>query len=237
MVTDNGTQFTSSQFAEFCRINGIEHVRTPPYHMQSNGQVERFVDTFKRALVKAQGEGSIEEILHTFLITYRRTPHPRLPENKSPAELMFGRNICTPWDIIRPQREIQQSKSAVERTKERFCSREFSVGDLVYARRFCNNQQSWAAGKVRARLGTVMYEVMVGNDFWVRHVNQLRRRTANDKSTDHSEPSLPLEIICDTFDISNPSGPVEGTTPKKHEFDTKFDPSTSSHQHGRMYTT
>ena len=101
LVTDNGTQFKSFEFADFCRVNGIQHIRTPPYHPQSNGQGERFVDTLKRALLKAQGEGNNEEILKAFLKTYRCTPLMIL-ENKSPAEVMFGRKIRTSWDVIKP---------------------------------------------------------------------------------------------------------------------------------------
>nr|VZI36116.1 unnamed protein product [Spirometra erinaceieuropaei] len=53
LVSDNGSQFTSSTFEDFYRQHKIQHLRSPPYHPPSNGQAERFVDTFKGALLKA----------------------------------------------------------------------------------------------------------------------------------------------------------------------------------------
>ena len=196
LVTDNGTQFTSFEFADFCRVNGIQHIRTPPYHPQSNGQVERFVDTLKRALLKAQGEGNNEEILNAFLKTYRCTPHMIL-ENKSPAEVMFGRKIRTSWDLIKPCKKNTQptSHTQVQRI------RKFEVGDLVYARDYRHSQNKWQPGQVSGKRGEVIYEVKTGKDVWIRHANQLRMRAGSRQREDDNLKQLPLEILCETFGI------------------------------------
>ncbi|XP_055329924.1 uncharacterized protein K02A2.6-like [Paramacrobiotus metropolitanus] len=87
IVSDNGPQFTADKFKEFCQINGIRHTTTAPYHPQSNGQAERYVDTFKRALKKAADSGGDERnAIRLFLYRYRTTPHATLaslPENFS----------------------------------------------------------------------------------------------------------------------------------------------------------
>ena len=58
IVSDNGANFTSEEFAVFMKSNGIKHVRTAPYHSASNGQAERVVQTVKEGLRKQQGETS-----------------------------------------------------------------------------------------------------------------------------------------------------------------------------------
>ena len=52
IVSDNGPQFTATDFAEYCRNKGIKHSRTPPYHLASNGAAERSVEVVKQAMQK-----------------------------------------------------------------------------------------------------------------------------------------------------------------------------------------
>ena len=55
VAPDNGTQCTSIQFNNFLD-NNASNIFSPPYRPQSNGQAERFVDEFKRPLLKFRGE-------------------------------------------------------------------------------------------------------------------------------------------------------------------------------------
>ncbi|PIO59974.1 integrase core domain protein, partial [Teladorsagia circumcincta] len=93
IVSHTGTQFTSVEFQNFCRNNGIKHVRSPPFHQRSNGQAERFVDNFKRSLAKVENNGLTVDALQAFLFTYRNTQCTALPFGRSSAENFIGRRL------------------------------------------------------------------------------------------------------------------------------------------------
>ena len=125
VVSDNGRQFSSAQFNDFCQQHCIKQIYSPPYHPHSNGQAERFVDTFKRALLKARREGISEEVIQQFLFAYRTTSHKALSNHLSPAEALMGRKLRTVHHALLPIKESTEGASTTTG---------YSIGTNVYAR-------------------------------------------------------------------------------------------------------
>nr|VZI38168.1 unnamed protein product [Spirometra erinaceieuropaei] len=194
LVSDNGSQFTSSLFEDFCRQHNIQHLRSPPYHPQSNGQAERFVDTFKRALLKARGEGTTDEIVQAFLFSYRTTPNPASPGGVSPAEALMGRKLRTTFHALVPTGAQPAQTSPVSRSK-------LSIGTPVFARDYRVEFPDWIEATVVAHRGSMLFDVDVGGEIWVRHHNQIRRRHCSNTTGLDPAPSLRLDILLDTFAI------------------------------------
>ena len=65
--TDNGTQFTASNFFEFCRKNNIKKSSSAPNYPMSHGRAERMVDIFERSLTKMSNGGTMEQLVNKFL--------------------------------------------------------------------------------------------------------------------------------------------------------------------------
>ena len=102
LVSDNGLQFTSTEFAYFFTANGIKHIKCTPYHPSSNGCAERFVQTFKRALRADDYRGlTAEQRLMAFLLIYRSSPHSTT--GVPPCKLFLNRDICTRMHLLCPE--------------------------------------------------------------------------------------------------------------------------------------
>ena len=59
ILTDQGKNFESAEFLEFCNLFRIHKLRTTSYHPQSNGLCERFNQTLKSCLKKTLGKHQI----------------------------------------------------------------------------------------------------------------------------------------------------------------------------------
>ena len=179
MVTDNGSCFTSSDFAEFARRNQIRHLRTAPYHPSSNGLAERAVQTFKLGM-KKQTNGTLQTKLSRFLFHYRLTPNATT--GVAPAELMLKRQPRSHLDSIMPNMKgniTQQQEKQKTQHDAHSRVRNFKQGDSVLVRNFGRGADSsqWLPGVIKELCSTNSYKVQLDSDQIVqRHADHIRAR-------------------------------------------------------------
>ena len=73
-VSDNSSCFTSGEFEEILKLNGIVRLSTAPYHPQSNGLTERMVKAFKSGMKKLS-KSTVDLKIARFLFHYWVMPH------------------------------------------------------------------------------------------------------------------------------------------------------------------
>ena len=195
LVSDNGTQFTSAEFKDFCEEFQINHLTTPTYHPRSNGQAERFVDTLKRALKKAKGTPS-ERALQQFLQVYRITPNESAPSKMSPAELMFVRKIRPVFDKLLPK-QVRLPTSTIPK-------KAYLPGEKVFFQVQRNNTTSWEQGKIQKRIGQMVYLIEGPTFIHKKHANQIRKRYTEDDVQPPAEQEEIMDQLYDSFDLEPP---------------------------------
>ena len=83
---------------EICHLLGVTKTRTTPYHLQSDGLVERFNRTLLEMLsTTVVDEHDWDLSLPTLLLAYRTSVQETT--GTTPFQLMFGRNPRLPEDI------------------------------------------------------------------------------------------------------------------------------------------
>ncbi|KAG8173468.1 hypothetical protein JTE90_024130 [Oedothorax gibbosus] len=184
LVSDNGTAFSSEEFRRFMSRNGITHIRTAPYHPNSNGIAERAVRTTKSAL-KKMTEGPFAQRLARFLFSYRRTPSAAT--GRSPAENMFGRPMRSSLDLLK------ETGNSTKKQGPCYTS-VYAGGELVWARNFGRGSK-WVPGTVLATVGNAMLKVETAAGIWSRHVDQVKHRELTQPTPLHIPDNIKLAAI------------------------------------------
>ena len=153
VLSDNGPQLASEEFAQFLKQNGVKFTHIPPYHPASNGAAKHSVQTTKGVLAKQvldvkTSKLSLQHPLANFLIMYCSTPHT--VTGQSPGHLFLGRQIRNCFTLLKPNLskavEEQQLKQKQHHDNGRVKYREFKLNDMVLVRNWRHGVERWIPG-------------------------------------------------------------------------------------------
>ena len=198
IVTDNGPQFASQEFKDFSTNYGFKHIRTSPYHHQSNGKAESAVKQAKRILRTCQASGDDPYLA---LLTVRNTP--QTTHETSPAQRLMNRRtktrLPTSEKLMKPKINHQvperiRRRQEHQRKYYNRGARELSPlkeGDMVRIQPTRCGQKKWKQAIVIRQVGIRSYEVESNGSTYIRNRRFLRRsliKEDNNNYTDNEEP-------------------------------------------------
>ena len=150
--SDNGPPFNGQDFKQFAETLGFKHRKVTPLWPRSNGEVERFMRTLKKAIHTATLDNKPWKTeLCKFLRNYRSTPHTST--GIAPATALFGRSMNnklpeaprSPPDLkeIRQRDNLAKAKmKAYADAKAYVKPSSISVGDSVLVKRDPSDKKS-----------------------------------------------------------------------------------------------
>ena len=190
IMSDNGPPFSSREFNSFLSGLGIKHTTSSPNYPQSNGFIERQIQTVKRLMEKATSTGrSFQEALTGLRAT------PITEAMPSPAEILHGRNLTTRKPVsvdltaVRQHLIQFQAKYIKQHDKARRArsQRALVIGEEVYHMTTGNN---WVIGIISGtRDSGRSYDVLTEGG------TSLRRNRSHLKPRSHDIPVLNQAFI------------------------------------------
>ena len=187
IVTDNGPQFRKhTEFRELMKEFNVRHRKVTAYNPRANGEVERFNRNLKKTIQASVAEGQNWRVtLDNFLLSYRTTPHSIT--GKTPAELMFGRNIRdkipgmnqSSFDRHNVRKRDRQKKMEGKRyfdTKNKSKPHSINVGDEVLTTNV-NPKRNKLTPRWNTNPGTVIQ--VKGNSLIISQGSKRKMRSAD----------------------------------------------------------
>ena len=91
--SDNGSSYISGDLAEWLDDQSMEHVRSAPYHPQTQGKIERWHQTLKNRILLENYylPGDLEAQIGAFVEHYNHRRYHESLNNLTPADVYFGR--------------------------------------------------------------------------------------------------------------------------------------------------
>jgi transposase InsO family protein len=110
ITTDQGTQFTSSEFRDFAESMVIKLLNSSPYYAQANGQAEASNKIVIKIIQKKtnQKPRRWHSVLNEALWAYRMALHGAT--QTSPYELAYEHHAVLPWEMQSESRRVVLQK-------------------------------------------------------------------------------------------------------------------------------
>jgi hypothetical protein len=110
ITTDQGTQFTSSEFREFAESMGIKLLNSSPYYAQANGHAEASNKIMIKIIQKKidQKPRRWHSVLNETMWAYRMAS--RGATKISSYELVYGHHAVLPWEMQSDSRRLVLQK-------------------------------------------------------------------------------------------------------------------------------
>ena len=93
LLSDNGPSFVSKALHDYLQEHKIKHIRSTPYHPQTQGKIERYHRSMKN-IVKLDPfyfPWDLEQAIAAFVDYYNNQRYHEALDNLSPADVYFGR--------------------------------------------------------------------------------------------------------------------------------------------------
>ena len=197
LMTDNGPQYTATEFKTFSKSWDFQHITSSPHFPSSNGLAEVSVKVVKNILLKCHDRG---DDFYKSLQAYRATP---LDCGKSPAQLLFQRRIKTSLPVHHSLLKTEKGEDIVDvkvKDKEKLkfkydshtrSSTPFNQGAQVCIRNSCTGRWDTPARIVK-EAAPRSYAVMTDSGSCVR------RTSRHIKPMYSCRPATPVAPQCRT---------------------------------------
>ena len=176
LISDNGPQYSSSEFAKFSKTWGFKHQTCSPLHSQGNVKAESAVKIMKGLIKKAKKEGEDPWLA---VLEWRNTPTTN--SNCSPTQKLFSRrtrsSIPTKDQLLEPKVVTDVPSSVVKRHLEakKFYDKgakslpELYPGEPVKVKPVQAKDKTWSSGVCVDQVSPRSYKVKVGGNIYRRN--------------------------------------------------------------------
>jgi transposase InsO family protein len=113
LLRDNGSSYIAEDLAAWLEGRGMAHIRSAPYHPQTQGKIARWHQTFKNRILLEQHylPGALEAQVGAFVAHYNHARSHESLGNLTPADVYFGRGPA----ILRERERIKRQTLASRR--------------------------------------------------------------------------------------------------------------------------